>query len=187
MARACQLRDGLLSETAGASLEHDDRARCAARAPHLAARRSTPTTTTTPRSSSPRAISRTSRSVLQAELLGCRDDLKDKISFIFDERHGVLRNARGQPSCSIERAFKRAWLRRAHCTGWVRACASAPAWKRSRHARSTCHAGEAWVMERSKQGTVCAAACMHVRAASALICDVPERRCVRETFSNCRV
>ena len=54
--------------------------------------------------------------MLQAELLGCRDDLKDKISFIFDERHGVLRNARGQPSCSIERAFKRAWLRRAHCT-----------------------------------------------------------------------
>ena len=185
MANESQLHDGPeQSRPRPASRARRDR--CAAREPHLTARRSTPTTTTTWRPSSPKAISRTSRSVLQAELLGCRDDLKDKISFIFDERHGVLRNARGQPSCSIERAFKRAWLRRAHCTGWVRACASAPAWKRRRHARS-CHAGEAWVMERSKQGTVCAAACMHVRAASALICDVPERRCVRETFSNCRV
>ena len=34
---------------------------------------------------------------LAAELLRCHDDLEGKISFVFDERHGTLRNAHGQP------------------------------------------------------------------------------------------
>ena len=42
-------------------------------------------------------------------------------------------------------------------------------------------AGEAWATGRPRQGTACAAVCVHIRAASALRCDAPERR-VCESF-----
>ena len=118
---------------------------------------------------------------LAAELLRCHDDLEGKISFVFDERHGTLRNAHGQPKpFDGEGLEKRAWLRRARCTGRVRAGASTPARKRRKCARGTCPGGEAWAIGRSRQGAACAAALVHIRAASALGCDAPERRvCVR--------
>ena len=176
-----QLRDGSAElSPAGPASSTSCSLRCS-HDPHLAAQRSTPTSATSSRAPS-RRTSNSHQGDRRGALLRPSSDLADKLARSATSGTASCASYAARRESSLGWDTYRPSMGHIRCVGRVRAGARAPAQEKRRHARAVCPAGEAWSKGRLRQGSACAAPCVHIRAASALGYDASVRVCERELF-----